>query len=334
MQKICKKLKPCYIKTIMKTLKLQDIAREAKVSISTVSRVINGSTAISPPVRARVLELARESGYLGERRKNRLIIIIVSFIRNFYANYVINELQQLALRENFLLELVLPEQVDLLKDRIIYGAISLDSKPSIVQFWRNEMNSPLVMIDHPAYPLDNVYAINYDEEKAMEIALEQLIKAGHTRIGLFLGAQDIDCYWNRNRIAAFAHQHVRLGLGTPIMELTKRHEDIESTLLRLLDRNITAMIFICMPDMIRFDRFMERQKIRIPQDLSVVIWEMLGFNQFYQADYAVMVHNHAAFAQTALELITAKNQRKHVESCIYLDYICKPGNGIAPPRRT
>lgn len=47
---------------------IKDISREAEVSISTVSHVLNGTASISPAVRARVLDVARRLGYLAHRQ--------------------------------------------------------------------------------------------------------------------------------------------------------------------------------------------------------------------------------------------------------------------------
>ncbi|WOI55873.1 LacI family DNA-binding transcriptional regulator [Palleronia sp. LCG004] len=50
---------------------LKDIAREAEVSISTVSHVINGTAKISDEVRARVLRIAQELGHFDRQRMQR-----------------------------------------------------------------------------------------------------------------------------------------------------------------------------------------------------------------------------------------------------------------------
>ncbi|KKB11956.1 LacI family transcriptional regulator [Devosia geojensis] len=52
---------------------IKDISREAQVSISTVSHVLNGTASISPAVRARVLEVAGRLGYLAHRQAKATI---------------------------------------------------------------------------------------------------------------------------------------------------------------------------------------------------------------------------------------------------------------------
>lgn len=51
-----------------KKVGIKDVSREAAVSISTVSHVLNGTASISPAVRTRVLVAARRLGYLARRQ--------------------------------------------------------------------------------------------------------------------------------------------------------------------------------------------------------------------------------------------------------------------------
>lgn len=53
---------------------VRDIAREAGVAVSTVSHVLNGTASISREVRDRVLAVARELGYLDQRRAKATIV--------------------------------------------------------------------------------------------------------------------------------------------------------------------------------------------------------------------------------------------------------------------
>ena len=58
----------------MKTLTIYDIARMAKVSRSTVSRVLNNSENVSDEVRERVLKVIRETNYEPNVRARSLTV--------------------------------------------------------------------------------------------------------------------------------------------------------------------------------------------------------------------------------------------------------------------
>jgi DNA-binding LacI/PurR family transcriptional regulator len=62
-----------------KKVKLLDIARVAKVSASTVSRVTTGRTAVTPEIRDRVIKAAVELGFeLDRRKESRIIAFLLS----------------------------------------------------------------------------------------------------------------------------------------------------------------------------------------------------------------------------------------------------------------
>lgn len=60
-------------KTKIRKIGIKDVSREAGVSLSTVSHVLNGTAPISLEVRNRVLEVARRLGYLAKRQQKGAI---------------------------------------------------------------------------------------------------------------------------------------------------------------------------------------------------------------------------------------------------------------------
>jgi DNA-binding LacI/PurR family transcriptional regulator len=61
------------VKDRHKTARLEDIARQAGVSVSTVSRALNGGAAVNSETRQRIMELARSEHYSGPTRRPRLV---------------------------------------------------------------------------------------------------------------------------------------------------------------------------------------------------------------------------------------------------------------------
>ena len=69
---------------------IKDVAKQANVSISTVSRVINDSKPVSDEIKQRVLKVIEETGYTPNpvarslvMKKSQLIGVIVPSISNF-----------------------------------------------------------------------------------------------------------------------------------------------------------------------------------------------------------------------------------------------------------
>ncbi len=80
----------------MRRVTLHDVAREAGVSVNTVSRALNGKPDVSPETRARVLEVAKRLGYRPNRlarglRSNKtftLGVIVTDIANPFFAELV------------------------------------------------------------------------------------------------------------------------------------------------------------------------------------------------------------------------------------------------------
>src|SRR6476620_7274799 len=69
-----------------RTVTLQDVAREADVAVSTVSRALSNPNRVSRPMRERIQEVARRLGYTAARIpvRDSLLALMVSGIGNPY----------------------------------------------------------------------------------------------------------------------------------------------------------------------------------------------------------------------------------------------------------
>lgn len=80
---------------------IYDLAKEAGVSIATVSRVFNNSTNVSEKSRTKILQLAKKMGYHPQamaqglaRKKSKLISLIVPVMSNYFFMEVLEGIQE------------------------------------------------------------------------------------------------------------------------------------------------------------------------------------------------------------------------------------------------
>lgn len=181
---------------------IYDVAREANVSMATVSRVVNGNQNVKPTTRRKVLDVIERLGYrpnavargLASKKTTTIGVIIPDISKSFYAelsrgiadvatmyeyNIILSNSDERPEREIDLLIDLFGKQVD--------GLIFMSD--SITEEVRTEMSTasvPVVL----AGTVDSVNqfpSINIDYEQAAFESVTKLIENGHRRIALVTG---------------------------------------------------------------------------------------------------------------------------------------------------
>ncbi|WP_344102172.1 LacI family DNA-binding transcriptional regulator [Myceligenerans crystallogenes] len=181
-----------------RTVTIDDVAREAKVSTSTVSYVLSGKRPISAPTRKRVEQAIAELGYrphagaraLASSRTNTIALMVplrvgvnVHVIMEFVGGVV-------ARARDFSHDVLLLTQDDVSGlDRVTSGSIvdalvmmdveADDPRVPVVA----AADQPSVLIGLPADP-EGLSCVDLDFEAAGRLAVRHLAAAGHQEIGL------------------------------------------------------------------------------------------------------------------------------------------------------
>src|SRR3954454_9112648 len=169
------------------------VAREAGVGVGTVSRVINGSAAVSEATRRRVLDVVAELGYEPNATaralstgRTRSIGVIAPF---FTRSSVIERLRGVApmLAEAgyqlILFDVESPEQRNSTFKAVIGrvdGLLSISMAPTNGDLRRLEQAGvPVVLVDHPHERLPSIVV---DDVEGGRMATAHLLELGHRRI--------------------------------------------------------------------------------------------------------------------------------------------------------
>ncbi|MCM2675319.1 catabolite control protein A [Alkalicoccobacillus plakortidis] len=184
---------------------IYDVAREAGVSMATVSRVVNGNPNVKPTTRKKVLEAIEQLGYrpnavargLASKRTTTVGVIIPDISSIFFSelargiediatmykyNIILCNSDQNKEKEIHLINTLLEKQVD----GIVYMGGEITEEHA-VQFKRSPV--PIVL----AATLDqekNFPSVNIDYKQAAEDAVTTLIEKGHSKIGMLSGSLD------------------------------------------------------------------------------------------------------------------------------------------------
>lgn len=176
---------------------IYDIAREAKVGIGTVSRVLNNSPKVTSETRDRVISVAKRLNYqphafaqaLARKRSNTLSAII-PFFTNYFFIEVLQGVQETLTSLGF--DLIIhgannQEQLEeylvrsMRKGRVDGTLIFSLQLPDKFASEFKEKKLPLVLVDSFHSDFDSIRVDNFEGAK---IATEHLLSLGHKDIGL------------------------------------------------------------------------------------------------------------------------------------------------------
>jgi LacI family transcriptional regulator len=181
---------------------IQDVAKRAGVSISTVSRVFNGTAAVSADITARVRAAAQELQYQPSRaaralRGNRSAIIglLISDIQNPFFTALIRGVEDVAQSNGYSLILCNTDEnpqkerqyVEVLYAERVAGAIIVPTREhqrSLGLF--RERNVPVVAVDRRVKD-SNMDAVLVDNVRGAREAVSHLIMNGYRRIAVITG---------------------------------------------------------------------------------------------------------------------------------------------------
>jgi LacI family transcriptional regulator len=182
---------------------MRDVAREAGVSIKTVSRVVNGQGEIKDETRERVLIAINKLGYRPSKvaralvtRRTDTIGLLFADIANPYFAEVARGVLDTAVKEK--IEVFLcntdgnPESerraINSLLDHNTDGAIAFPLLAN--RNWIQEIakpDNPIVLININITPRPGLGIVMTDMQKGAQLAIDHLVDKGHRFIGMLAG---------------------------------------------------------------------------------------------------------------------------------------------------
>jgi len=278
---------------------IRDVAKAAKVSISTVSHVINGTRYVSPDTRERVLQAIDTLNYKHNRlasslrnRKTFTIGVLLPNSANPYFAEVLAGIEEATYAQNY--NIILgnatddPEReqtyLNVLLSRQVDGILLISTgafEDSIALLAAN--NTPVVMVDRSA-DLSGIDEIFTDNQAGGRLATEYLLNLGHERIGCITGPSFLTPSAKRvqGHLDAYAAAHLPHNSDWIVTGDFQHSGGYDAACkLLALDPQPTA-IFAC-NDLMAVGAIsaVHQAGLHVPQDISVV-----GYDDIPLASYA------------------------------------------------
>jgi LacI family transcriptional regulator len=189
-----------------KTVTIRDVARQAGVSVATVSRVLNGSPKVDPGIAERVHTVAAQLNYQPSKvarmlagRSSTLLGLLVTDMQNPFYLDLIRGVEEVAQQHNYLvivcntMENTQKEEnyLKVLSAEPIAGVIVVPTRGQIagIEYLR-ERNIPLVAVDRRVEDR-SIDCVIIDNRAAAREAVTHLITNGYRRIGVIGGPKTV-----------------------------------------------------------------------------------------------------------------------------------------------
>jgi DNA-binding LacI/PurR family transcriptional regulator len=266
-------------------LTIDDIARIAGVSVSTVSRILNDKPDVALGTRERVKQVMDDLGYsphtlarrLAERRSRSIALVFPlgrTAGRAEVATFIVKAAFA-AEAENYLFSLVAAPTTEsrllnLYRSAQVEGVILMEVH---MDDWRVELlrryGYPFVMIGRTA---DNsgLRYVDLDFESAIVLAVDHLVQLGHRRIGFFNSGELLRAGYGPAVRSNLGYERVKATY--PIELLRFESENTEESVAAVLQSNVSGVVMathseLSLPD---FLRGVQQRGYRVPDDLSIV----------------------------------------------------------------
>ncbi|WP_410514067.1 LacI family DNA-binding transcriptional regulator [Paenibacillus sp. BR2-3] len=267
---------------------IKDVAMKAKVSIATVSRVLNQSKPVSQAIKQRVLEVVEELEYNPNpvarsliMKESKLIGLLIPAIENTYISIFVGAIEEELFKNNYTTLLCNTKRdldielhyLKLLKEKYVDGVVLLTSspKPQQIEFFENHA-VPVIFASHTDTE-GRFASINIDEFQAAYDATKFLLESGHRKIAFFGGP--LAYYQIVQRLEGYKQALKEYGIEYDDKLFYEQDYDIESGYrsgMKLFNNDELPTAIFCVSDMVAIGaiRAAEDSGLRVPEDISVM----------------------------------------------------------------
>ena len=334
---------------------LTSIAAEAGVSVSTVSKVLNGRTDVSPGTRERVARLLRRHGYEPDSKLGFGVVDLLlgkeecrtpTGMHSPWADELIHGTVEAAAETGHTVVVTpvsSPGQFDrwleLAASRGTHGALSVLHLPRGAELQRlAAAGIPVVVIDPAEEPGPGVRSVGTTNWQGGLTATRHLIELGHRRIAAIGGPQSL---WS-SRARLDGYRAAMLEAGLPVDESLVRHgaftpEGGREQAMHLLKLAEPPTGIVAGNDAQAFGVFqaLSELRLRAPDDVSVVGFDDVPVAAWAAPALTTIRQPLAAMAATAFRMLRASGtdstaEAHHVELATTL---VVRDSTAPPPRR-
>lgn len=314
------------------TVSIRDVAKRARVSIATVSRVVNRIATVDPELAKRVWKAVDEIGYVPNPQaralvsgRSKILGLIVSEITNPFFPEIIQEFENLAVAHGYEVMMAStnndPERTESVARRMLQRNVD---GVAVMTFGIEErlldalVESPVPMVFVGSGPKkDNVRVIKVDYNEGIRAAVQHLAALGHRSIAFITGPLRIRSAVERRD--AFLHALEEIGLSAGSAMVLEGNHSMEggiAAMEKLLAQGAQPTAVVCSNDMTAIGvlHALQRASLSAPQDISVVGYDDIHLSQFMLPPLTTVRMSCKDLASAAVDALRAGIEPDHARA--------------------
>ncbi|GHN18024.1 LacI family transcriptional regulator [Lactobacillus delbrueckii] len=317
---------------------MKDVAREAGVSLGTVSRVINHAAGIKPATLEKVKAAIEKLNYVPDQyargmklnRSYTVALMVPTIWNSFNAEFAYHIEHELAKRDYKML--VCDYDDDPQRELAYIQMVKENKIDAIIAITYGDLEK-YINFDLPFISIDRYYeeSVSYvasENYQGGRLAAEELLKHGAEHPA-YIGSYN--CFPNDTMKRYDGFKDVMKEKGLPLLGIHELEPvaDFQPLLNQLLDENPQIDAFFCNTDTLLYDvsDWLSERGLRVPEDIQLIGYDGMRLDKSHRIPVSTIAQPLEEMAKKAVELALAKIENPDMPAqAVYLPVTFLEGN--------
>lgn len=311
---------------------IKDIARESGYSISTVSRVLNHRSDVSPDAKKKIEETVRKFNFVPnnnakhlKQNNSKAIGVLVKGTSNMLFASIVEEIQRMIEKTEYTLVVsYIDEDADeveqavlLCRERKPLGLLFLGGNPEHFEQGFEEVDVPCVLVTNRANTtkFENLSSVATDDIAGARCAVDALFEAGHKKIGI-LGGNLEKSHTSRQRFngckKSFEAHSQEMNVDLCYEKSRFSFDSAYRAMGRLVEKypDLTAVFAMSDVTAIGAIRALRDRGYRVPEDISVIGFDGIALADYYNPKLTTIKQQYQILATRSVEILFGQIELK------------------------
>lgn len=309
-----------------KTVKIQDVAKVAKVSTATVSRTLSNPSVVSEATRNAVLDAVKQTGYRVNRAARNLrtqranaILVLLPDMGNPFFSQILQGIESVLSPSGFSMLIADTGQIaaagdrlaDYLNDGRADGLVILDGgldKTIVDELSEFQQRDNIVCacewLDNTDFP-----SVRSANRRGSRAAVEHLIDLGHQKIAHVTGPTlNVLTEARRHSFVETLTDHKLLQHEKWIISGDFSLQSGRDAALKIMEMKDRPTAVFCASDQIAFGMIAEfaKQGINVPEQMSIIGFDDIELSEHYIPALTTMRQDRFSLGRQAAEMLLAQ----------------------------